>query len=184
MRIGGLGISEAAKWGETPEIQRAANKTAQNAMTDGFVGQIKEMAKKDAQKGVYMSDEFGQMRLAQMRKYVSPNRSKPVAQAAAYIQKASNRYGTLLARLLGGYSMKAYVGGLHPTAEVYAPNGEMIAAYTTAGTWKEIPTAAEEKFMSEAASVYLEAFRAARAEMKSASQATAGGSEAGIDLRA
>ena len=184
MQIGGLRISEAAKWGETPEIQRAANKTAQNAMTDGFVGQIKEMAKKDAQKGVYMSDEFGQMRLAQMRKYVSPNRSKPVAQAAAYIQKASNRYGTLLARLLGGYSMKAYVGGLHPTAEVYAPNGEMIAAYTTAGTWKEIPTAAEEKFMSEAASVYLEAFRAARAEMKSASQATAGGSEAGIDLRA
>ena len=184
MRIGGLGISEAAKWGETPKIQRAANKTAQNAMTDGFVGQIKEMAKKDAQKGVYMSDEFGQMRLAQMRKYVSPNRSKPVAQAAAYIQKASNRYGTLLARLLGGYSMKAYVGGLHPTAEVYAPNGEMIAAYTTAGTWKEIPTAAEEKFMSEAASVYLEAFRAARAEMKSGSQATAGGSEAGIDLRA
>ena len=184
MRIGGLGISEAAKWGETPEIQRAANKTARNAMTDGFVGQIKEMAKKDAQKGVYMSDEFGQMRLAQMRKYVSPNRSKPVAQAAAYIQKASNRYGTLLARLLGGYSMKAYVGGFHPTAEVYAPNGEMIAAYTTAGTWKEIPTAAEEKFMSEAASVYLEAFRAARAEMKSASQATAGGSEAGIDLRA
>ena len=80
--------------------------------------------------------------------------------------------------------MKAYVGGLHPTAEVYAPNGEMIAAYTTAGTWKEIPTAAEEKFMSEAASVYLEAFRAARAEMKSGSQATAGGSEAGIDLRA
>ena len=72
MRIGGLGISEATKWGETPEIQRAANKTAQNAMTDGFVGQIKEMAKKDAQKGVYMSDEFGQMRLAQMRKYVSP----------------------------------------------------------------------------------------------------------------
>ena len=184
MRIGGLGISEAAKWGETPEIQRAANKTAQNAMTDGFVEQIKEMAKKDAEKGVYMSDEFGQMRLAQMRKHVSPNRSKPVAQAAAYIQKASNGYGTLLARLLGGYSMKAYVGGLHPTAEVYAPNGEMIAAYTTAGTWKEIPTAAEEKFMSEAASVYLEAFRAARAEMKSASQATAGGSEAGIDLRA
>ena len=184
MRIGGLGISEATKWGETPEIQRAANKTAPNAMTDGFVGQIKEMAKKDAQKGVYMSDEFGQMRLAQMRKYVSPNRSKPVAQAAAYIQKASNRYGTLLARLLGGYSMKAYVGGLHPTAEVYAPNGEMIAAYTTAGTWKEIPTAAEEKFMSEAASAYLEASRAARAEMKSASQATAGGSEAGIDLRA
>ena len=184
MRIGGLGISEATKWGETPEIQRAADKTAQNAMTDGFVERIKEMAKKDAQKGIYMSDEFGQLRLSQMRKHVSPNRSKSVAQAAAFIQRASNMYGTLIAKLLGGYSMKAYVGGLYPTAEVYAPNGEMIAAYTTAGTWKEIPTAAEEKFMSEAASVYLDAFRAARAEMKATSPVTTGESGAGVDLRA
>lgn len=53
MRIGGLGISEATKWGETPEIQGAASKTAQNAMTDSFVGQIGEMAQKD----VYMSTE-------------------------------------------------------------------------------------------------------------------------------
>ena len=184
MRIGGLGISEAAKWGETPEIQRAANKTAQNAMTDGFVEQIKEMAKKDAEKGVYMSDEFGQMRLAQMRKHVSPNRSKPVAQAAAYIQKASNRYGTLLARLLGGYSMKAYVGGLHPTAEVYAPNGEMIAAQTCDGSWIEIQTKAETKLIDASTDIYAKAYSAARAEMNAAPQATAGGSEAGIDLRA
>lgn len=186
MRIGVStgGYNEAVKWGETPEIQRAANKTAQNAMTDGFIEQIKEMAKKDAQKGVYMSDEFGQLRLSHMRKYVSPNRSQSVAQAAAFIQKASNRYGTLLAKLLGGYSMKAYVGGFYPTAEVYAPNGEMIAAYTTAGTWKEIPTAAEEKFMSEAAGVYLEAFRAARAEMKTAASTPVGDSTSSVEFRA
>ena len=170
MKIGGLRISEAAKWGETPEIQRAANKTAQNAMTDGFVEQIKEMAKKVAEKGVYMSDEFGQMRLAQMRKHVSPNRSKPVAQAAAYIQKASNRYGTLLARLLGGYSMKAYVGGLHPTAEVYAPNGEMIAAQTCDGSWIEIQTKAETKLIDASTDIYAKAYSAARAEMKAAAQ--------------
>ena len=184
MRIGGLGISEATKWGETPEIQRAANKTAQNAMTDGFVGQIKEMAKKDAQKGVYMSDEFGQMRLAQMRKYVSPNRSKPVAQAAAYIQKASNRYGTLLARLLGGYSMKAYVGGLHPTAEVYAPNGEMIAAQTCDGSWIEIQTKAETKLIDASTDIYAKAYSAARAEMKAAAQVPMEGTAASVDIRA
>ena len=184
MHIGGLRISEAAKWGETPQIQMSAQKQAENAMTDRYILGIQEQAKKDAKAGVYMSEDYVQYSLSHMRRTVSPNRSKPVAQAAAYIQKASSRYGTLLARLLGGYSMKAYVGGLHPTAEVYAPNGDMIAAYTTAGTWKEIPTAAEEKFMSEAASVYLEAFRAARAEMKSGSQTTASGSEAGIDLRA
>ena len=56
MQIAGLGFSEAAKWGETPEIQRSAQKTAEKAMTDGFVSQIQEMAKKDAQKGVYMSE--------------------------------------------------------------------------------------------------------------------------------
>lgn len=184
MRIGGLGISEAAKWGETPEIQRAANKTAQNAMTDGFVEQIKEMAKKDAEKGVYMSDEFGQMRLAQMRKHVSPNRSKPVAQAAAYIQKASNRYGTLLARLLGGYSMKAYVGGLHPTAEVYAPNGEMIAAQTCDGSWIEIQTKAETKLIDASTDIYAKAYSAARAEMKAAAQVPMEGTATSVDIRA
>ena len=50
MRIGGLGISEATKWGKTPEIQRAADKTTQNAMTDGFVEQIKEIARKTQKK--------------------------------------------------------------------------------------------------------------------------------------
>ena len=53
MRIGGFGFSEAAKWGETQEIQRSAQKTAEKAMTDGFISQIQEMAKTDAQKGVY-----------------------------------------------------------------------------------------------------------------------------------
>ena len=45
-------LSEAAKWGETPEIQSAAQKTAEKAMTDGFVSQVQEMAKKGAQKGI------------------------------------------------------------------------------------------------------------------------------------
>lgn len=37
MRIGGLGISETIKLGETAKIKKAASKTSQNAMTDGFV---------------------------------------------------------------------------------------------------------------------------------------------------
>lgn len=32
MQIAGLGFSEAAKWGETPEIQRSAQKTAEKAI--------------------------------------------------------------------------------------------------------------------------------------------------------
>lgn len=177
------GYNGAVKWGETPEIQMSAKKKAQKAMTDGFVEQIKEIAAKDAQKGVYMSEDYVQHSRSHMRRTVSPNRSKPIAQAAAFIQKASNSYGTLLAKLLGGCSMKAYTGGLTPTAEVYAPNGEMIAAYTTAGTWIEIQTEAETKFLSESAGVYLEAYRAARAEINAQAAGNCG-SAAGFSVSA
>ena len=47
MQIGGLRISEAAKWGETPQIQMSAQKQAENAMTDRYILGIQEQAKKD-----------------------------------------------------------------------------------------------------------------------------------------
>ena len=183
MRIGGLGISEAAKWGETPEIQRSAQKTAEKAMTDGFVSQIQEMAKKDAQKGVYMSEDFVQYRLSYMKRTVSPNRTQAVARAMASMQRAANQYGTLLMKLLDGYSMEAHIG-MHPTAEVYAPNGEMIAAQTTGGQWIDIQTEAESKFLDECTMVYLEAYRSARAEIKAAAQAPAQPAVGSVELRA
>ena len=182
MRIGGLGISEAAKWGETPEIQRSAQKTAEKAMTDGFVSQIQEMAKK----GIYMSDDFVQYQLSYMKRTVSPDRSRPIAQAMAFMQRAANQYGTLLMKLLGGYSMKAYLGAnsRYNTAEVYAPNGEMIAAQTCTGQWIDIQTEAESKFLDECTMVYLEAYRSARAEIKAAAQAPAQPAVGSVELRA
>lgn len=186
MRIGSLSsnYNEAVKWGETPEIQISAQRKAENAMTDRYILGIQEQAKKDAKAGVYMSEDYVQYSLSHMRRTVSPNRSKPVAQAAAFIQKASNRYGTLLAKLLGGYSMKAYVGGFYPTAEVYAPNGEMIAAQTCAGTWIEVQTEAETKLIDASTEVYAEAYRAARAEMKTATSTPVGDSTSSVEFRA
>ena len=179
-------LSEAAKWGETPEIQSAAQKTAEKAMTDGFVSQIQEMAKKDAQKGIYMSDDFIQYQLSYMKRTVSPDRSRPIAQAMAFMQRAANQYGTLLMKLLGGYSMKAYLGvnSRYNTAEVYAPNGEMIAAQTCTGQWIDIQTEAESKFLDECTMVYLDAYRAARAEINAAAQTPAQPAAGLVDLRA
>ena len=48
MQIGGLGTNSTATLGGTSQIQKSAKKTVENAMTDGFVEQIKEMARKDA----------------------------------------------------------------------------------------------------------------------------------------
>ena len=39
MRIGGLGISEAAKWGETPQIQMSPQKQASNKEPTQFFDQ-------------------------------------------------------------------------------------------------------------------------------------------------
>ena len=183
MRIGGLGINKAAQQSNTSEIQKSAKKTVQKAMTDGYIEQIKEMAKRDAQNGTYMSDEFLQVKQA----YISPNRSGLQGQAMSIMQRAATggSRGSLLMRLLGGYSMKAFFGACpqYNTAEVYASNGELVGAYTSGGQWIEMPTEAESKFLAESDSVYFEAYRAARAEMNAASQATTGSSGAGMDLR-
>lgn len=165
---------EAIKWGETPEIQKKADKTAKNAMSDGFVEQIKEYAKKDAQKGVYMSDDFIQFRLAHMDKSVSPNRSGPVAQVTTLLQDAAKEYDPrleLLDMMLGKYSVKGRITPTSQTAEIYSPDGEMIAGYNSlGGGWHMVQTEAESKFLGEAASVYAQAFKEARTDMNTTAQ--------------
>jgi len=165
---------EAAKWGETPEIQKKAQATAENAMTDSFVAQIKEWAKKDAKVGDYMSDGFHQMRQAHMNKYISPDRSKPMAQVSQLIQAAMKDYDPILSLLdtmLGDYSVEGRISPEGQTAHIYSPDGEMIASYNSlGGGWHTCQTAAETKFMGEAASVYAQAFKEARVELAAAGQ--------------
>lgn len=54
MRIGGINSPlEATRFGETPKIQKKAVEASKNAMTDSYIEQLKEYARKDAQKGIY-----------------------------------------------------------------------------------------------------------------------------------
>ena len=57
-------------------------------MTNGFVEQIKKYAREDAKRGIYMSKGCIQMGKAQMKKYVSPDRSGPKAEVMSAIQAA------------------------------------------------------------------------------------------------
>ena len=61
MQIGGLGTKGTATLGGTSQIQKSAKKTAENAITDGFVKQIQTLAREDAEKGIYMDTEFRQI---------------------------------------------------------------------------------------------------------------------------
>ena len=135
------------KWGQGPKIQKAEKRTAESAMTDGFVEKIKEYAKQDAKQGVYMSKGFIQFRLARMEQCVSPDRDGPKAEVMSAIQAALREPHPLLQalekmleKLSGGGSANLKISGVQQAAEVYAPNGENIASYNSlGGGWTDIP---------------------------------------------
>lgn len=181
--------SVVAKLGRNAKVQ-SAEKAAKNAMSDGFVERIKAYAKEDAKKGIYMSESFTQMRLTHMKQYVSPDRSGPKNQVMSAIQAALKEphpmlqvLEKMLETLSGGCSANLKISSVQQAAEIYAPNGENIASYNSlGGGWTDIQTKAEHEFFSESASVYLQAYREARAEMQSSQPAPS--VETSVDIRA
>lgn len=173
----------------SPKTRKVEKRTAESAMTDGFIERIKSYAKEDAKRGVYMSPEFNQARLAHMKQYVSPDRSGPKADVMSAIQAALREPHPLLQalekmleKLSGGGSANLKISGIQQAAEVYAPNGENIASYSSlGGGWTDIQTKEEHKFFSESTMAYLQAYREARAEMKA--EAPAVESAASFDTR-
>ena len=181
------------KWGQDSKIQKAEKRTAESAMTDGFVEKIKEYAKQDAKQGIYMSKGFIQFRLARMEQCVSPDRSGPKADVMSAIQAALKEphpmlqaLEKMLEKLSGGGSANLKISGVQQAAEVYAPNGENIASYNSlGGGWTDIQTKEEHRFFDDSTTAYLQAYREARAEMRAAAEAPAAepASEAAFDTR-
>ncbi len=199
---------------KAPAVQKNSDKTAKNAMTDGFVERIKSLAKEDAQKDIYMDKGYLQLQHSQMKRCVSPDRSVPMAQATQVLQAIAKEddprlelLNSLLKRLSGKIQRKDgqtlvslgkmsgdCFGKIHhnsggQTAEIYAPNGETIASYNSnGGGWTVIQTQEELKFQGEADAVYAQAFREARAEMAAAQRtavpSASGNMSANFDVKA
>ena len=92
MQISGVNNPlNAARFGETPIIKKKAVEASKNAMTDDFVKKLQELARRDAQKGGGMSQEAINLCHAQMGKYVSPDRSAPIAQMTQELQRRRRR---------------------------------------------------------------------------------------------
>ena len=178
---------DKAKFEKSPAVKKAAKKEAQAALSDDVVAQIKEHAKKDAQVNVYMQKDYIQMINAHKQQRVSPDRQEAISRATLALNSGGKGKGSadVLSMVVGEYSMKAWVGGLVDTAEIYAPNGEMIAGYNSNGGWTEISTEAEYQFLHQADQIYSDAFKEARAEINAAAKSptpeSAGG--AGFDTR-
>ena len=188
MQIGGLGASNTAKLGGASNIQTSAKKAVKNAITDGFVKQIQTLAREDAEKGIYMDEKFSQLRRARMEQYVSPDRAGPMAKVNSVmktLEKEQERIKVYLERLFGDYSAEIEGDSTFRTAEVYSPEGELIASYSSFyGQWTTHQTKAEFNFITETDMIYLQAFREARAEMKAAAQEQVPADAATVDIRA
>lgn len=177
---------DQAKFEKTPAVKRAAKKEAQAALTDEVIAQIKEHAKKDAQVNVYQQKDYIQMINRHKQQRVSPDRQDAISRANMAMNTAVRGGKDLLSMLLGKYSMNAWLGGWVETAEVFAPNGEMIAAFSSDGGWTEISTEAEYQFLNQADQIYSEAFDEARAKINAAAKAPVGENSSGasFDMRA
>ena len=214
MQISGVNNPlEAAKRGKTPIIQKKAVEASKNAMTDDFVKKLQELARRDAQKGVGMSQEAINLCHAQMGKYVSPDRSAPIAQMTQELQKAEKAHKgedptlEFLDRMIAQLKAKGRPerivksfsglaggcsGDLHSTSEnqvatVYSPDGEEIAQYASDGGWMNLTTKAENQFLGDSNDVYMQAWNAARAEIKNGAQkqpVACEGETATFDVRA
>lgn len=162
------------------------------ALSDEYVEQIKACARKAAADGTNMvSSGYASMRDAQMGKHVSPDRSKAISQVSTMLKNPNLvlRPGENLFDLFSiPYTTTVCKGALFgTTAEVYNENGEMIAGYRESGGWTSVPTADESRFQYESNQIYREAYKAAKAELATAQQATQqtpSSGSAGLDIRA
>ena len=186
MAIGSIQISgvnnplEAAKWGKTPLIQKKAAAASKNAMTDDYVEKLQELARKDAQKGVYMDTEAMQLSHSEfLDRLLGHNASKVK-------RDSGNTITASVSGLAGGCSADLSSGPMHQGAIIYSPDGEMIASYNSDGGWQSLTTQAENRFLIDSNTVYKQAYDAVRAEIKAAQQrpVTEAVSEATFDIRA
>lgn len=119
-----------------------------------------------------MGNEYCQMADANMRKFVSPNRAGPIAQAATMMNRLFDEHAPMLGlsdQLLEKNTVKIqHDPTCHgQTAEIRDANAEAVATYNTfGGGWCPSQTKEEGKFHTETAAIYAKAFRSAQAAIK------------------
>lgn len=177
----------------------AVSTKVSNAMTDEYIEQIKAQARADAAKGSYEDGYdstprtgFAAMRDAQMKQYVSPDRTKAISKVSTMINNPNlvlhpgeNLFDLLSIRCSATICKGALFG---TTSEIYNEDGEMIAGYRDSCGWFDVPTADEMQFQSESMQIYYKAYKEAETEMangirQAAAPAESRGTAGGFDVK-
>lgn len=170
---------------------------------DDVKKQIQEMAEKDAENGVYTSEEYVSWRLKFKEDYVSPDRVglaeklTPLVQNARYtdgkkhsfslIDKVTEKIQSWKGKEMGSGTIHVGAEGF-VTMSYYDNNGEEILAYNSfgGGGWISVPTKAEEQYDRVESSIYYAAYTAACARIKeqvAAQETDRAGSVSGFDAK-
>ena len=143
-------------------------------LTDSLKDRIVELAREDAQSGMYMGNEFMNLQKSEAAK-VAPNRAALIGKFnqsmssgnmgdMKKIQEADKRW---LCILFGIPYEAEYQGeGTGSAIHIYNEGGEEVLTYTQGVGWHEKETEAETRVYSALTSAYYEAYRDARKSMK------------------
>lgn len=142
----------------------------EQALTDSFVAQVEDCARRDAQTGHRASEEYERLQADQMAQCISPNREDAIARvtllADALYQEG--RRGENIISLFGPfYTASIAVSYNGACTHICDERGVMIASYNTYNNteWVIVPTAEEMQFQYAVNQIYFEAYQAARKAM-------------------
>lgn len=143
---------------------------AELALTDGFVEQVKDYARRDAEVDIYMQSGYIDFVSAYKKTHILPERDAAIARVSAFIKDRSLTDGVVDSHVLclvePLYFADVSVGYQQKTANIYDENGIMIAGYNSMDDqWTAVETFAERQFHHVVDQIYAAAYREARAEL-------------------
>lgn len=139
-----------------------------SSLPDNVVRRIKEMAQDGAEKGVYMGKDYISYINSYKKQHVSPDRSRLISLMTPRLMNATYTNGLPFFFKITGlpFTGQMCVGATGSSMFIYDKNGEEVLSYGTNAGWAERQTRAEAQFYDETTEIYYEAYKAARAEMK------------------
>lgn len=142
----------------------------EQALTNEFVEQVKEFARRDAEVNIYMQSGYVDFVTAYKEAHLLPERDSAVTRVSAFVKDRSLTDGVIEKHVLclvePLYFADVSVGYHQITANIYDENGIMIAGYNSMDDhWTTVPTFEEKQFGYVSDQIYAAAFQEERTNL-------------------
>ena len=162
---GKIKVGKMDKNPTSENISMASEKKNTSSLSDNAVEYIQKMAREGAAEGVYMGKKYADFCRQYKQAYITPDYSKLQFRLTSMLIRMPYTGKNTFCNLFG-FSCKMGVGLTQSFISVCDKSGDKILFYDSRHGWIKRPSKAENQFHDEAAAIYMEAYDAARAEMK------------------